>query len=145
MLEKHYDPRVVEEGKYEKWKNNEYFKGGKDLKKKPFSMVIPPPNVTGKLHLGHAMDTTIEDIIARYKREVGYDVLWVPGMDHAGIATQAKVEAKLRAEGGVSRFDLGREKFLEKAWEWKEEYGGTITSQLRKIGSSCFCRFMKMR
>ncbi|MCQ2799516.1 MAG: valine--tRNA ligase [Bacilli bacterium] len=136
MLDKHYDPRTVEAGKYEKWKENDYFKGGRDLSKKPFSMVIPPPNVTGKLHLGHAMDTTIEDIIARYKREVGYDVLWVPGMDHAGIATQAKVEAKLRAEEGVSRFDLGREGFLKKAWEWKHEYADTIHAQWAKIGLS---------
>ena len=135
MLDKHYDPHKVEEGKYEKWKEEGYFQAGRDLSKQPFSMVIPPPNVTGKLHLGHAMDTTIEDIIARYKREVGYDVLWVPGMDHAGIATQAKVEEKLRKQG-LSRFDLGREGFLKKAWEWKHEYADTIHSQWAKMGLS---------
>ncbi|MBR6055872.1 MAG: class I tRNA ligase family protein, partial [Bacilli bacterium] len=135
MLDKHYDPHKVEEGKYEKWKEEGYFQAGRDLSKQPFSMVIPPPNVTGKLHLGHAMDTTIEDIIARYKREAGYDVLWVPGMDHAGIATQAKVEEKLRGQG-ISRFDLGREGFLKKAWEWKHEYADTIHSQWAKMGLS---------
>ena len=97
-------------------------------------MVLPPPNVTGKLHLGHAWDTTFQDVIARYKKARGYDVLWLPGMDHAGIATQAVVEAKLRKEG-TSRYDLGREKFLEKAWEWKDEYATTIRSQWKKDGA----------
>ena len=135
MLDKRYDPKKVEEGKYEFWKQNDYFTAGKDKSKPPFSMVIPPPNVTGKLHLGHAWDTTVQDITARYKRLQGYDVLWLPGMDHAGIATQAKVEEKLRKEG-VSRYDLGREKFLEKTWEWKEEYGLNIHSQWAKMGLS---------
>ena len=135
MLEKHYDPKVVEEGKYDKWVNGDYFKAGLDKSKPPFSLVIPPPNVTGKLHLGHAMDTTLEDIITRYKRMKGYDVLWLPGMDHAGIATQAKVEAKLREEG-ISRYDLGREGFLKKAWEWKDEYAATIHQQWKKMGLS---------
>ena len=135
MLEKRYDPAKVEEGKYEKWKEKGYFVAGKDKSKPPFSLVIPPPNVTGKLHLGHAMDTTLEDIVSRYKRAKGYDVLWVPGMDHAGIATQAKVEEKLRKEG-VSRFDLGREGFLKQAWAWKDEYAATIHSQWAKLGLS---------
>lgn len=135
MLEKNYDHKQVEEGKYDKWVDNGYFIGGKDKSKPPFSMVIPPPNVTGKLHLGHAMDTTLEDIICRYKRLRGYDVLWIPGCDHAGIATQAKVEEKLRKQG-ISRYDLGREKFLEKAWEWKNEYASTIHSQWGAMGLS---------
>ncbi|MCR5078484.1 MAG: valine--tRNA ligase [Bacilli bacterium] len=134
MLDKHYDHALVEEGKYESWKKGGYFTAG-DKSKQPFSLVIPPPNVTGKLHLGHVMDTIPDDIICRYKRMKGFDVLWVPGMDHAGIATQAKVEAKLR-EQGISRYDLGREKFLEKAWEWKKEYGDTIHEQWAKIGLS---------
>ncbi len=135
MLDKHYDPKKVEEGKYERWVNAGYFKAGQDKSKPPFSLVIPPPNVTGKLHLGHAMNTTYEDIIARYKRMKGYDVLWLPGMDHAGIATQAKVEAKLR-EQGISRYDLGREGFLKKAWEWKDEYAASIHEQWKKMGLS---------
>ena len=134
MLDKHYDHLAVENGKYEKWVKEGYFTAG-DMSKVPFSLVIPPPNVTGKLHLGHVMDTIPDDIIARYKRMKGYDVLWVPGMDHAGIATQAKVEAKLR-EQGISRYDLGREGFLEKAWEWKDEYAATIHEQWAKIGLS---------
>ncbi|HKL84598.1 MAG TPA: valine--tRNA ligase [Bacilli bacterium] len=131
-LAKHYDPKLVEKDKYEHWKNSGYFLAG-DNSKPRFSMVLPPPNVTGKLHLGHAWDTTFQDVIARYKKARGYDVLWLPGMDHAGIATQAVVEAKLRKEG-TSRYDLGREKFLEKAWEWKDEYATTIRSQWKKMG-----------
>ncbi len=134
MLDKHYDHLAVESGKYERWVKEGYFTAG-DTQKVPFSLVIPPPNVTGKLHLGHVMDTIPDDIIARYKRMKGYDVLWVPGMDHAGIATQAKVEAKLR-EQGISRYDLGREGFLKKAWEWKDEYAATIHEQWAKIGLS---------
>ena len=132
MLEKRYDPKVVEEGKYQNWKDAGYFTAG-DRSKQPFSLVIPPPNVTGKLHLGHVMDTIPDDIIVRYKKMMGYDVLWVPGMDHAGIATQAKVEEKLRKQG-VSRYDLGREKFLEVAWQWKKDYADTIHQQWAKIG-----------
>ena len=135
MLDKNYDHKQVEQGKYEKWVSKGYFIGGQDKSKPAFSMVIPPPNVTGKLHLGHAMDTTLEDIICRYKRLKGYDVLWIPGCDHAGIATQAKVEEKLRKQG-ISRYDLGREKFLEKAWEWKNEYASTIHNQWGAMGLS---------
>ena len=132
MLDKRYDPHKVEENKYETWKSKGYFLSG-DKSKDPFTMVIPPPNVTGKLHLGHAWNTTIQDITARYKTLKGYDVLWLPGMDHAGIATQAKVEEKLRKEG-VSRYDLGREGFLAKAWEWKHEYADNIHKQWAKMG-----------
>ncbi len=135
MLDKRYDPQKVEEGKYESWKKRKYFEGGLDKRKKPFSLVIPPPNVTGKLHLGHAMDTIPMDIIARYKRLKGYDVLWVPGVDHAGIATQAKVEEKLREEG-KNRYELGREAFLEETWKWKEEYTKNIHSQWAALGLS---------
>lgn len=134
MLSTHYDHKEVEQGKYENWKNKGYFLSG-DLTKTKFSMVIPPPNVTGMLHLGHAWNTTVQDIIARYKKAKGYDVLWLPGMDHAGIATQAKVEQRLRKDG-ISRYHLGREKFLQKAWEWKEEYASTIHSQWAMMGLS---------
>ncbi len=134
MLADKYDHKLVEEGKYQKWLDNHYFECG-DMSKKPYCIVIPPPNVTGKLHLGHAMDNTIQDLLARYNRLKGYDVLWVPGMDHAGIATQAKVDERLKSQG-VSRYDLGREKFLEKAWEWKAEYSDFIRSQWAKLGNS---------
>ena len=132
MLDSRYDSKKVELNKYENWKNKGYFIAG-DKTKTKFSMVIPPPNVTGMLHLGHAWNTTIQDIIARYKKAKGYDVLWLPGMDHAGIATQAKVEERLRKQG-ITRYDLGREKFLEKAWEWKHEYANTIHSQWAMMG-----------
>ena len=128
-----YDPQAVEHGLYDEWVEKDYFKAGKDQSKPPYSIVIPPPNVTGKLHLGHAWDTTLQDMIIRMKRMQGYDVLYLPGTDHAGIATQAKVEAKLR-EQGISRYDLGREKFLEQTWAWKEEYADFIRSQWRKLG-----------
>ena len=129
-----YDHLTVEKGKYQQWLDKEYFKAG-DLTKKPYSIVIPPPNVTGKLHLGHAWDTTMQDMIIRYKRMQGYDALWLPGMDHAGLATQAKVEARLR-EQGISRYDLGREKLVDKIWEWKEEYADIIRAQWAKLGLS---------
>lgn len=133
MLEKHYEPKKVEEGKYRLWKENGYFSSDPKSGKKPFSMVIPPPNVTGKLHLGHAWDNTLQDIVARYKKAQGFDVLYLPGMDHAGIATQAKVEEKLRREG-LSRYDLGREKFLQETWKWKDEYSLNIREQWEKLG-----------
>ena len=134
MLESRYDAKKVEEGKYQEWLDHHYFECG-DMSKKPYCIVIPPPNVTGKLHLGHAMDNTIQDLLSRYNRLKGYDVLWVPGMDHAGIATQAKVDERLKKQG-LSRYDLGREKFLEKAWEWKHEYSDFIRSQWAKLGNS---------
>ena len=129
-----YDHHQVEEGYYEEWLKKGYFTAG-DKSKDPFCIVIPPPNVTGKLHLGHAWDTTLQDILARYKRLQGYDMLWLAGMDHAGIATQAKVDARLK-EQGISRYDIGREKFLEHAWAWKEEYASTIRKQWAKLGLS---------
>jgi valyl-tRNA synthetase len=132
MLDKRYDPHVIEEGKYDKWMKEGYFTAG-DKSKDPFTIVIPPPNVTGKLHIGHTWDTTIQDIICRYKKAQGYDVLYLPGMDHAGIATQAKVEERLRKDG-ISRYDLGREGFLKQAWAWKDEYANTIHKQWAKMG-----------
>ncbi|MCH4168919.1 MAG: valine--tRNA ligase [Streptococcaceae bacterium] len=130
-----YQPNEVEAGKYQWWLAQDFFKPSGDKQAKPYSIVIPPPNVTGKLHLGHAWDTTLQDILIRQKRMQGFDTLWLPGMDHAGIATQAKVEARL-AEDGISRYDLGREKFLDKAWAWKDEYAATIKSQWGKLGLS---------
>ncbi|MYV04487.1 MULTISPECIES: valine--tRNA ligase [Furfurilactobacillus] len=130
-----YDPRAVENGRYQKWLDAGLFKPSGDKKAKPYSIVLPPPNVTGKLHLGHAWDTALQDMLVRYKRMEGYDTLWVPGMDHAGIATQAKVEARLR-EQGISRYDLGREKFVEQVWDWKDEYAATIHKQWAKLGLS---------
>lgn len=128
-----YNPQETEAKWYDFWLEKECFKANPESGKEPYTIVIPPPNVTGKLHLGHAWDTTLQDMLTRVKRMQGYDVLWLPGMDHAGIATQAKVEGKLREEG-ISRYDLGREKFLEKAWEWKEEYATTIRQQWSKLG-----------
>ena len=128
-----YDPQGTEAGRYEWWLQGKFFEAQPESGKEPYSIVIPPPNVTGKLHLGHAWDTTLQDIIIRMKRMQGYDALWLPGMDHAGIATQAKVEEKLRGEG-ITRYDLGREKFLEKTWEWKEEYASHIRTQWSKLG-----------
>lgn len=130
-----YQPNEVEAGRYQEWLDKELFKPSGDKKAKPYSIVIPPPNVTGKLHLGHAWDTTLQDIIIRQKRMQGFDTLWLPGMDHAGIATQAKVEEKLR-EQGISRYDLGREKFVEEVWSWKEEYADHIREQWAKMGLS---------
>ncbi len=130
-----YDPKSVEEKRYQFWLDNELFKASGDPDKKVFSIVMPPPNVTGMLHMGHALDFTLQDILIRMKRMQGYDTLWLPGMDHAGIATQAKVEEKLRKEG-ISRYDLGREKFLEKVWEWKEHYANIIHEQWSKMGFS---------
>lgn len=134
MLEKKYNHKMVEEGKYENWLNHKYFESG-DLSKKPYAIVIPPPNVTGKLHLGHAWDTTLQDIIIRFKRMQGYDALWVPGMDHAGIATQAKVDAKLK-DMGINPRSLERTEWLKYAWDWKNEYAENIHKQWAKMGLS---------
>ncbi|HLU20931.1 MAG TPA: valine--tRNA ligase [Bacillaceae bacterium] len=128
-----YEPQNIEQGRYEWWLSGKYFEAENNPDKEPYTIVIPPPNVTGKLHLGHAWDTALQDILTRMKRMQGYDVLWLPGMDHAGIATQAKVEEKLREEG-KSRYDLGREKFLEETWKWKEEYATFIRKQWAKLG-----------
>ena len=130
-----YNPQAIEAGKYDQWLERGVFKPSEDPEAEPYSIVIPPPNVTGKLHLGHAWDVTLQDMIIRQKRMQGFDTLWLPGMDHAGIATQAKVEEKLRGQG-LSRYDLGREKFLEQTWAWKEEYAGHIRQQWAKMGIS---------
>ncbi|HHU24618.1 MAG: valine--tRNA ligase [Bacilli bacterium] len=134
LLGPKYNHREVEKGKYQEWLAKDYFTSG-DLSKKPYCIVIPPPNVTGVLHLGHAWDTTLQDIISRRKRMQGYDMLWLPGMDHAGIATQAKIDAKLKSQG-ISRYDIGRDAFLKVAWEWKEEYAAVIRSQWAALGLS---------
>ena len=135
-ISKSYDPKVVEEKWYKIWEEGGYFHQDAEEPGEPYSIVMPPPNVTGTLHLGHALDNTLQDILARVKRMQGYNTLWLPGTDHAGIATQAKVEELLRSEG-TNKYELGRERFLERAWEWKEKYGNTITTQLRKLGTSC--------
>jgi len=135
MLEKNYDPKVAESDIYEEWLQKGYFKPDESLEKEPFCIVIPPPNITGQLHMGHALDITLQDIIIRLKRMQGYAALWLPGTDHASIATEVKIIEKL-AEEGLNKFDLGRDKFLERAWKWKQEYGGKITEQLKKLGGS---------
>ena len=136
-LNKTYNPGEIEKPLYEKWCDAGYFTPEVDRSKKPFTIVIPPPNVTGQLHMGHALDETLQDTIIRYKRMSGYCTLWVPGTDHAGIATQIKVEEMLRKEKGLTRHDLGREKFTELVWDWKRQYGSRIISQLKALGSSC--------
>lgn len=136
-IDKTYDPSKVEDKLYSKWVENGYFHAQIDKNKKPFTIVIPPPNVTGQLHMGHALDETLQDILIRFKRMQGYSALWVPGTDHAGIATQIKVEEMLRKNEGLTRHDLGREKFLERVWDWKKQYGSRIINQLKKLGSSC--------
>ncbi len=137
IFPKTYNPKDFEERLYNEWESRGYFKPDEDRSKKPFSIVIPPPNVTGQLHMGHALNNTLQDIIIRTKRMQGYNTLWIPGTDHAGIATQIKVEEYLRVNEGKSRHDLGRDEFLKRVWKWKEEYGGRIIGQLRKLGSSC--------
>ena len=136
-LPKVYEPQQVESRVYQMWENHDCFKGVEDPEKKPFSIVMPPPNVTGQLHMGHALDCTLQDILTRFKRMQGYAALWLPGTDHAGIATQIKVEEELRVKEGKTRYDLGREKFLERVWKWKEEYGNRIVQQQKKMGVSC--------
>ncbi|MFG6358212.1 MAG: valine--tRNA ligase [Acetatifactor sp.] len=135
-LAKTYDPRGIEDRLYGKWMEKKYFHAEVDHGKTPFTIVIPPPNITGQLHMGHALDNTMQDILIRFKRMQGYNALWQPGTDHASIATEVKIIEKLKEEG-IDKQDLGREKFLERAWEWKKEYGGRIVSQLKKLGSSC--------
>ena len=136
-LPKVYEPQQVESRIYQMWEDHDCFKGVEDPEKKPFSIVMPPPNVTGQLHMGHALDCTLQDILTRFKRMQGYAALWLPGTDHAGIATQIKVEEELRVKEGKTRYDLGREKFLERVWKWKEEYGNRIVQQQKKMGVSC--------
>ncbi|MCX4338554.1 MAG: valine--tRNA ligase [Lachnospiraceae bacterium] len=135
-LAKTYDPKGIEDRLYQKWMDKKYFHAEVDRTKTPFTIVIPPPNITGQLHMGHALDNTMQDILIRYKRMQGYNALWQPGTDHASIATEVKIIEKLKEEG-IDKNDLGREGFLERAWDWKREYGGRIVSQLKKLGSSC--------
>ncbi len=135
-LAKTYDPKGIEDRLYQKWMDKKYFHAEVDETKKPFTIVIPPPNITGQLHMGHALDNTMQDILIRYKRMQGYNALWQPGTDHASIATEVRIIEKLKEEG-ISKEDLGREGFLKRAWEWKDEYGGRIIGQLKKLGSSC--------
>ncbi len=136
-IAKNYNPQEFEDKLYSDWVSKGYFHAEPDSKKEPFTIVIPPPNVTGQLHMGHALDETLQDILIRYKRMQGYNALWIPGTDHAGIATQIKVEENLRVNEGLTRYDLGREAFLDKVWDWKNHYGDRIINQLKKIGSSC--------
>ena len=135
-LAKTYDPKGMEDRIYETWLEKKYFHAEADRSKKPFTIVIPPPNVTGRLHMGHALDETLQDILIRYKRMQGYNALWIPGTDHASISTEVKVTNQLKEEG-IDKKELGREGFLKRAWQWKEEYGGAIINQLKKLGSSC--------
>jgi valyl-tRNA synthetase len=135
VLDKSYNPRLVEEKWYHLWEKRGYFKADENSKQKTYSIVIPPPNVTGVLHIGHALNNTLQDILIRFKRMGGYAVLWMPGTDHAGIATQNVVEKQLLEEG-LDRHTLGREKLIERVWKWKEQSGGTIINQLKKLGAS---------
>ena len=135
-LEKNYNPAEIEDKLYSRWQEKKYFHAEVNRDKKPFTIVMPPPNITGQLHMGHALDNTLQDILIRFKRMQGFEALWVPGTDHASIATEAKIVEAMRKEG-IQKEDIGREKFLERAWEWKKQYGGRIVSQLKKIGSSC--------
>ena len=136
LIGKTYEPKDFEERIYKNWVEKRYFEAHSDSEKKPFTIMMPPPNITGVLHMGHGMDNTLQDIIVRYKRMQGFETLWVPGIDHASIATEAKIVEQMRKEG-ITKEDLGREKFLERAWKWKEKYGNTILNQLRKMGVSC--------
>ena len=136
-LPKVYEPQQVESRIYEMWERGGYFRPANRAGAKSFTIVMPPPNVTGQLHIGHAMDDTMQDTLIRFKRMQGYNALYLPGVDHAGIATQIKVEEVLRKEEGKTRYDLGREKFLERVWDWKRQYGSRIVTQQKKLGISC--------
>lgn len=135
-LAKVYDPKQVEDRTYQFWLDGGYFHATVDKRKRPYTIMIPPPNITGQLHMGHALDNTLQDILIRFRRMQGYSALWMPGTDHASIATEAKIVEAMKKEG-LTKEDLGREKFLERAWEWKRQYGGRIIEQLKKLGSSC--------
>jgi valyl-tRNA synthetase len=135
-IQKNYDPKDVEKRLYDFWMEKDYFHPEIDKSKEPYTIVMPPPNITGQLHMGHALDNTMQDIIIRFKRMQGFCALWLPGTDHASIATELKIVEKLKEEG-LTKEELGREKFLERAWQWKEQYGGRIVEQLKSLGSSC--------
>ena len=132
-----YNPKDTEDKWYKFWEEKGYFSAKSNPDKKPYCIVIPPPNVTGILHMGHALNNTIQDILIRYRRMTGDETLWMPGTDHAGIATQNVVEKALAKEGGLKRQDLGRDKFIERVWQWRQQYGSTIIRQLKKLGASC--------
>ena len=132
-----YNPQDFEEKLYQEWEEKGYFKPSMDKTKESYCIMMPPPNVTGKLHMGHALDDTIQDILIRFKRMQGYNTLWLPGSDHAAIATEVKVVAKMKEEEGLTKADITREQFLERAWAWTKEYGGTIKKQQRRLGCSC--------
>ena len=136
-LAKTYNPKEFEDRIYEMWEEKGAFNADVDPDRKPFTIVMPPPNITGQLHMGHALDQTLQDILTRWKRMQGYSALWLPGSDHASIATEVKVVEKLRNEKGIDKHDLTRDEFLGYAWDWKREYGGRITRQCRKLGDSC--------
>ena len=135
-MSKTYNPKEFEEKLYKEWEKKGYFRAEADSNKQPFSIVIPPPNITGQLHMGHALNNSIQDIIVRFKRMQGYATLWLPGTDHASIATEVKIVEKMKQDG-LTKADVGRDGFLERAWEWKEQYGGRIIEQLKRLGSSC--------
>ena len=136
-LDKTYDPKKFEDRIYDMWEKSGAFRAECDPDKKPFTIVMPPPNITGQLHMGHALDQTLQDVLTRFKRLQGYSALWLPGSDHASIATEVKVVNRIREEEGLEKEDLGREEFLKRAWAWKKEFGGKITKQCRKLGDSC--------
>ena len=136
-LEKNYDPKSFEDRIYAAWEEKGAFKAARDPEKKPYTIVMPPPNITGQLHMGHALDMTLQDVLTRWKRMQGYSALWLPGSDHASIATEVKVVEKIMEDEGKTKEELGREEFLNRAWDWKKEYGSKITKQVRKLGNSC--------
>ncbi|MDE6727818.1 MAG: class I tRNA ligase family protein, partial [Oscillospiraceae bacterium] len=135
-LDKTYSPKDFEDRLYKYWEESGYFTAERDPQKKPFTIVMPPPNITGQLHMGHALDCTLQDILIRFKRMEGYAALWLPGTDHAALATEAKIVSAMKEEG-VTKYDLGRDGFMARAWDWNEKYGGTIKKQQRKMGTSC--------
>ncbi|MBQ3871679.1 MAG: class I tRNA ligase family protein, partial [Clostridia bacterium] len=136
-IRKAYDHSEVEDRIYQRWMKKGYFHAEPDPSKKPYSIVMPPPNITGQLHMGHGLDNTLQDSIVRFRRMQGYETLWMPGTDHASIATEVKIVEQMKKEEGLTKEDIGREEFLKRAWKWKEEYGGRIVAQLKKLGSSC--------
>ncbi|MDR1953285.1 MAG: class I tRNA ligase family protein, partial [Clostridiales Family XIII bacterium] len=136
-LDTTYDPNSFERRIYEEWENGGYFHAEADESRDPFTIVMPPPNITGQLHMGHALDETLQDVLTRWKRLQGYSALWLPGTDHASIATEVKVADEIRATEGKTKEEIGRDAFLERAWAWKELYGGRITEQQRRLGNSC--------
>ncbi len=136
-MNKNYNPKDFEERLYQEWLDKGCFKSQVNKDKKPFTIVMPPPNITGQLHMGHALDDTLQDILIRWKRMDGFEALWIPGTDHASIATEVKVVNRIKEETGKSKYEIGREEFLKEAWKWKDEFGGKIVNQVKKLGASC--------